>query len=70
MCSIWFLFSDCPVLTIPNGNISTTEVIMTTEVTVVCSANYSLEGESVLTCITNGLWDYAVPLCTKGKYQI
>ena len=60
--------SDCPELTIGNGSVSTTTVIYTTVVTITCNANFSLEGESVLTCVSNGLWNYDIPRCTKGNY--
>ena len=61
------IFSDCPPLDIPHGSISTTVVIKDTVVNITCDTDYTLEGEAQLTCITNGVWDYSVPQCTKGN---
>ena len=62
-------FVDCPALPQPeNGLLSTYGVALETKVTLTCNRGYTLFGEGILHCSSNGKWDAKLGDCKKGKY--
>ena len=54
----------CPVLTDPaNGDVSVTGQAPGVVATYTCRSGYTLEGVTVRTCQTTGIWSFEAPTC-------
>lgn len=62
------LIVQCPMLTISNGNISTSNRTYTSVVSVQCDVGHELVSKSdMLTCSADGQWHGSIPTCTLIK---
>ncbi|XP_051955250.1 complement receptor type 2-like [Xyrauchen texanus] len=53
----------CPVIDMPNGQVSSSEVVFDTVVQITCSPGFKLNGENHLCCGADGFWTPNVPTC-------
>jgi hypothetical protein len=60
----------CPDVTIPNGNISTTNGLRVGSIiSYKCQEGYTIEGSDAATCTNDGVWSDKTPTC-KGTLSL
>jgi hypothetical protein len=60
----------CPDVTIPNGNISTTNGLRVDSIiSYKCQEGYTIEGSDTATCTNDGVWSDKTPTC-KGTLSL
>ena len=60
------ILACCPsISTISGGNVSATSDGITTTAMFTCADGYRLIGEELLTCRSDGVWDFEQPHCCK-----
>ena len=57
----------CPMLESPmNGQVVVGGILPGDTAIYTCNATYTLEGEELLTCQSDGTWDHTKPVCNPG----
>ena len=66
---LFAVYTDCPVVPISGGNLSSNNTGHCSSLSVSCDVGYTLGGDSSLTCC-NGTWSAATPSCNKGELYV